>query len=116
MKDRPQLRRGLLLVGVFGTYLFYGDGSSRRPFRCCRPWKGVEVISPALHRFIIPITLIILLCLFVVQNMALRSVKALAPSPGVVCPALRRWVFPYRRSARAFCGPSARTMRWVSSG
>ena len=29
VKDKPRLRRVLLVVGIFGTCLFYGDGASR---------------------------------------------------------------------------------------
>ncbi len=80
VKDRPQLRRGLLLVGVFGTCLFYGDGVITPAISVLSAVEGVEVISPALHRFIIPITLIILLCLFVVQKHGTAGIgKAFGP-------------------------------------
>ncbi len=80
VKDRPQLRRGLLLVGVFGTCLFYGDGVITPAISVLSAVEGVEVISPALHRFIIPITLIILLCLFIVQKHGTAGIgKAFGP-------------------------------------
>ena len=68
VKDRPELRRILLLVGIFGTCLFYGDGVITPAISVLSAVEGMEVISPALHRFIIPITLVILLCLFMVQK------------------------------------------------
>jgi KUP system potassium uptake protein len=68
VKDKPKLRRVLLLVGIFGTCLFYGDGVITPAISVLSAVEGVEVISPALHRFIIPITLTILLCLFMVQK------------------------------------------------
>ncbi len=68
VKDRPELRRNLLMVGIFGTCLFYGDGVITPAISVLSAVEGMEVISPALHRFIIPITLVILLCLFMVQK------------------------------------------------
>jgi KUP system potassium uptake protein len=68
VKDRPELRRVLLLVGIFGTCLFYGDGVITPAISVLSAVEGMEVISPALHRFVIPITLVILLCLFMVQK------------------------------------------------
>jgi len=68
VKDKPQLRRVLLLVGIFGTCLFYGDGVITPAISVLSAVEGMEVISPALHRFVIPITLVILLGLFMVQK------------------------------------------------
>jgi KUP system potassium uptake protein len=68
VKDRPQLRRVLLLVGVFGTCLFYGDGVITPAISVLSAVEGLEVISPASKKFVIPITLVILFCLFVVQK------------------------------------------------
>jgi KUP system potassium uptake protein len=68
VKDRPRLRRVLLLVGIFGTCLFYGDGVITPAISVLSAVEGLEVISPGLHRYIIPITLTILFCLFCVQK------------------------------------------------
>ncbi len=65
---RPKLRRTLLIVGIFGTCLFYGDGVITPAISVLSAVEGMEVISPDLHRFIIPITLSILLALFMVQK------------------------------------------------
>ncbi|MBI2751123.1 MAG: potassium transporter Kup [Burkholderiales bacterium] len=68
VKDKPQLRSVLLLVGIFGTCLFYGDGVITPAISVLSAVEGLEVISPTLHRFIIPLTLVILLCLFMAQK------------------------------------------------
>lgn len=68
VKDRPQLRRVLLVVGVFGTCLFYGDGVITPAISVLSAVEGLEVISPAFTGYVIPLTLIILFCLFVVQK------------------------------------------------
>lgn len=80
VKDRPQLRKVLLLVGVFGTCLFYGDGVITPAISVLSAVEGLEVISPALHRFIIPITLMILFGLFAVQKHGTAGIgKAFGP-------------------------------------
>lgn len=68
VKDKPQLRRVLLLVGIFGTCLFYGDGVITPAISVLSAVEGLEVISPASKRFVIPFTLVILFLLFVVQK------------------------------------------------
>ncbi|CAM8672136.1 Kup K+ transporter [Comamonadaceae bacterium] len=68
VKDKPQLRRVLLLLGIFGTCLFYGDGVITPAISVLSAVEGLEVISPGFKRFVIPLTLVILFCLFAVQK------------------------------------------------
>jgi KUP system potassium uptake protein len=68
VKDRPKLRRVLLLVGVFGTCLFYGDGVITPAISVLSAVEGLEVISPAFKKYVIPMTLVILFGLFAVQK------------------------------------------------
>ena len=68
VKDKPQLRRVLLVVGIFGTCLFYGDGVITPAISVLSEVEGLEVVSPAFKRYVIPLTLIILFCLFAVQK------------------------------------------------
>jgi len=68
VKDKPALRRALLVVGIFGTSLFYGDGVITPAISVLSAVEGLTVISPALHRYVIPITLLVLLVLFAVQK------------------------------------------------
>ncbi len=46
VKDKPKLRRRLLLVGIFGTSLFYGDGVITPAISVLSAVEGLEVISP----------------------------------------------------------------------
>ncbi|WP_074578808.1 potassium transporter Kup [Polaromonas sp. JS666] len=68
VKDKPQLRRTLLVVGIFGTSLFYGDGVITPAISVLSAVEGLEVVSPAFKQGVIPITLIILFALFAVQK------------------------------------------------
>lgn len=66
--DRPRLRPFLLLIGIFGASLFYGDGVITPAISVLSAVEGLEVISPAFTKAVIPATLVILLLLFLVQR------------------------------------------------
>jgi KUP system potassium uptake protein len=68
VKDRPKLRRVLLNVGIFGTCLFYGDGVITPAISVLGAVEGLEIISPKFVKYVVPITLVILFCLFLVQK------------------------------------------------
>jgi KUP system potassium uptake protein len=68
VKDKPQLRKTLLVVGIFGTSLFYGDGVITPAISVLSAVEGLEVVSPAFKQGVIPITLVILFALFAVQK------------------------------------------------
>ncbi|ODU59226.1 MAG: potassium transporter Kup [Comamonadaceae bacterium SCN 68-20] len=74
VKDKPALRRALLVVGIFGTCLFYGDGVITPAITVLGAVEGLEVMSPSLHGAIIPLTLVILLGLFMVQKHGASSI------------------------------------------
>ena len=46
VKDKPKLRRVLLIVGIFGTCLFYGDGVITPAISVLGAVEGLEVVSP----------------------------------------------------------------------
>ena len=68
VKDKPKLRRHLLIIGIFGTALFYGDGVITPAISVLSAVEGLEVVSPAFKSGVIPITLAILFALFAVQK------------------------------------------------
>ncbi len=68
VKGKPKLRRVLLLVGIFGTCLFYGDGVITPAISVLSAVEGLEVVSPNFKKAVIPLTLVILFGLFVVQK------------------------------------------------
>jgi len=68
VKDRPELRKMLLVVGIFGTCLFYGDGVITPAISVLSAVEGLEVVSPNFRKAVIPLTLLILLVLFWVQK------------------------------------------------
>ena len=68
VKDKPELRRILLVIGIFGTSLFYGDGVITPAITVLSAVEGLEVISPTFKEYVVPVTLIILFTLFAVQK------------------------------------------------
>ena len=68
VQDRPQLRKVLLGVGIFGTSLFYGDGVITPAISVLSAVEGLEVISPAFTKAVVPSTLVILFGLFALQR------------------------------------------------
>ena len=68
VQDRPRLRHAMLLVGVFGTCLFYGDGVITPAISVLSAVEGLEVVSPTFKEYVIPITLFVLFLLFWVQK------------------------------------------------
>jgi KUP system potassium uptake protein len=68
VKDKPHLRKILLMVGIFGTCLFYGDGVITPAISVLSAVEGLEVVSPNFKKLVIPLTLLILLGLFAVQK------------------------------------------------
>lgn len=68
VKDKPRLRATLLGVGIFGTCLFYGDGVITPAISVLSAVEGLEVVSPHFRTAVIPLTLVVLFCLFAVQK------------------------------------------------
>ncbi len=68
VKGSPRLRSVLLIVGIFGTSLFYGDGVITPAISVLSAVEGLEVVSPAFKTYVVPLTLVILFFLFMVQK------------------------------------------------
>jgi len=68
VKDRPALRRRLLVLGIFGTAIFFGDGVITPAISVLSAVEGLEVAAPGLHRYVVPVTLLVLTALFAAQR------------------------------------------------
>ncbi len=78
--DRPRLRDALLMVGLFGTAVFYGDGVITPAISVLSAVEGLQVAAPGLHHVVIPITLVVLTALFAVQRFGTGGIgKAFGP-------------------------------------
>lgn len=68
VKDKPELRRVLLTIGIFGTCLFYGDGVITPAISVLGAMEGLVVVSPKFGKYVVPLTLAVIFCLFWVQK------------------------------------------------
>jgi len=66
--QRPRHRRILLMVGVLGAALLYGDGAITPAISVLSAVEGLTTAAPNLHRVVVPITVAILIALFAVQR------------------------------------------------
>ena len=65
----PGSRQALLLVvGLVGAALLYGDGAITPAISVLSAVEGLKVDAPALDRYVVPITLVILVGIFLVQS------------------------------------------------
>ena len=62
------------ILGIFGASLFFGDGVITPAISVLGAVEGLEVAAPGLHRFIVPITVVILVAVFVAQRFGTEKV------------------------------------------
>jgi KUP system potassium uptake protein len=80
VRDRPVMRRRLLFIGILGTAIFFGDGVITPAISVISAVEGIEIAAPALHAYIVPITLVILTGFFMFQRFGTARVgKAFGP-------------------------------------
>src|SRR4051812_13716740 len=73
---RPRLHRALLVVGVMGAALFFGDSVITPAISVLSAVEGLEVAAPALKTYVIPVTLAALIALFVMQKRGTSGIGA----------------------------------------
>jgi KUP system potassium uptake protein len=61
-------RNLLVLLALGGAALFYGDGMITPAISVLSAVEGIGVATPALNRFVLPVTVIVLLALFLLQK------------------------------------------------
>ena len=70
-------RAGLILViGIIGASLFFGDSLITPAISVLSALEGLEVITPAFDAYVVPITLVVLAVLFAVQRFGTGKVAA----------------------------------------
>lgn len=69
--------RGLVLLGVLATALFYGDSMITPAVSVLGAVEGLSIVSPAFTEIVVPVSLAILIGLFVLQRNGTAKVGAL---------------------------------------
>jgi len=67
VKDHPQWRAPLILIGVFGASLFYGDAVLTPAISVLSAVEGLEVGTTAFKPYVVPIAVVVIVALFVFQ-------------------------------------------------
>jgi len=75
-RGNARLRWGIMILGLLGASLFYGDGVITPAISVLSAVEGLKVITPALAHWVVPITLAILIGLFVMQRSGTARVGA----------------------------------------
>ena len=74
----PSLRRSTLIaLGIFGAALLYGDGMITPAISVLSAIEGLEIATPVFAPYIVPITIAVLIALFVVQRAGTAKVGAM---------------------------------------
>jgi KUP system potassium uptake protein len=63
-----EARYWLMLLGLFGACLLYGDGTITPAISVLSAVEGLHVAAPALSAYVVPLTLVILVVLFAAQR------------------------------------------------
>ncbi len=61
-------RRIMIFLGIFGSALLYADGGLTPAISVLSAVEGLEIATPALAPWVIPVTLVILVGLFLLQS------------------------------------------------
>ena len=71
-ESRPAYAVGIL--GIFGASLFFGDGVITPAISVLSAIEGLEVVAPQLHDWIVPLTVAVLLAVFMAQRFGTAKV------------------------------------------
>ena len=82
----------IVAFGLFGAALIYGDGAITPAISVLSALEGLDIAIPALHRYVLPAAVLVLLLLFAIQPMgtarigsANRAPIPAAPVTGMTC-------------------------------
>lgn len=72
----PRVRYGLILLGIVGAALFYGDGVITPAISVLSAVEGLEVAAPASDPIVVPLAVVIITVLFAIQRFGTARVGA----------------------------------------
>jgi KUP system potassium uptake protein len=73
---RESRRWLVLMLGLFGAALLYGDGMITPAISVLSAFEGLEVATPVLHPYVVPVTIVVLIGLFAFQRHGTATVGA----------------------------------------
>ena len=76
VQGKPRQMKVVAVIGILGAAMFYGDGMVTPAISVLSAVEGIEIVTPALSQFVIPITLVVLFLLFYFQSRGTAFVGA----------------------------------------
>jgi KUP system potassium uptake protein len=77
LREDERVRNVLIMFGLFGAALFFGDGLITPAISVLSAMEGLEVAAPGFTPFVIPLSLLVLVGLFYIQSKGTSTVGAL---------------------------------------
>lgn len=72
---QSHVRRWFVPLGLLGAAFFYGDGVITPAISVVSAVEGLETISPALAKYVVPVSLVVLIGLFAVQKFGAQRIS-----------------------------------------
>ena len=76
-REPSRLRAGLVLAALFGASLLYGEGMITPAISVLGAIEGLRVATPVFEHWVVPITLAILIVLFMIQRRGTAGIAAI---------------------------------------
>jgi KUP system potassium uptake protein len=73
----PMTKRAVVMLGLFGAALLYGDGIITPAVTVLGAVEGLKIAAPSLTHFVIPITIGVLIAIFLVQSHGTARIGAI---------------------------------------
>ena len=67
-RETPYLRAGVIICGLFGAALLYGDGIITPAISVLSAVEGLKLVTPVFEPYVIPLTVFIMNALFLMQR------------------------------------------------
>ena len=65
---RNKWRAAMVVIGLIGATLLYGDGTITPAISVLSAIEGLKIYTPQMGRFVVPLTVVILVALFLIQR------------------------------------------------
>ncbi|WAR45029.1 potassium transporter Kup [Methylomonas rapida] len=78
-RDHPERKQLVITLGLLGAALFYGDSIITPAISVVSALEGIKVASPRFENLVIPLTLILLIAMFVLQTKGSRQINKFFP-------------------------------------
>ncbi|MCB6183650.1 potassium transporter Kup [Leeia sp. TBRC 13508] len=75
--ERTRTRWFLMVLGIFGASMFFGDGMITPAVSVLSAVEGLTLINPALEHYVLPVAIAVLIGLFAIQRFGTASVGKL---------------------------------------